>query len=341
MAAIWKDYYVTLASMTAADFRVCTGGYGSFVIYTGMAVAKPGASDIAIRINDICADYLRTTVPNFELRYTAGLLALTFYVQYKPVGGGSWTNLESVTFTNDWSYDYDYDAARDGYSFPILQEADPRQLLLLTVPAGTDYVTATITNVDGSTQTEVLTVRATADFNGDYNNDYSHISGAASAGGVVQMDLAQYPLAAGVTINGITYRVTNGRCRDYAIYYVNAYGGWDVLPLYGTRRDAYTRHEYGIDYDNSQASAQGRKDYLNEVEVRWNLKTGMLTELGGQRMHHLAGTACAVIHDLATGRIYPVTIATDSVQYKTYRSEGRTPISYELEAVLAQDRQRR
>lgn len=339
MAAIWKDYYCTI-NLTAADFRILTGGYSGTVIYTGRAVAKPGASSISLRINDICADYLRATVPNFDLRFTAGLLSLAFYVQYKATTAGTWTNHSTVTFTNDWSYDYDYVASRDGYTFPISQVADPRQILLLTVPSGTNYVTATITNTDGTTTNVVLPVRRTADFNNDFNNDYSHLSEAAQAG-VVQLNLIGTPSAVKVVMGGITWRVARDRCRDYGLYYVNAYGGWDSLGCFGNEIDAYKRHDYATDYDNTKQSAIGRVDFLNEVDMRFALQTGMLTELGASRMHHLVGTNLAVVHEFATGRILPVTVVTDSVKYKTYRSEGRTPISYDLEVAVAQDRVRR
>lgn len=339
MAAIWKDYYCTIP-LTTADFRVCTGSYGGTVIYSGRATAKPGASNIKIRINDVCADQLRSTVPNFDLRFSAGLLELAFYVQYKATSDATWTDLETVTFTNDWSYDYDYLASRDGYTFPISLQADPRQIIMLTVPAGTNYVTATLTNEGGGTTNVVLTVRRTADFNNDYNGDYSHLSGATLAG-VVMLNLGSYPSVVKAVIGGHTWIVDRANCKDYGIYYVNAYGGWDSLSCYGNQVDAYTRHDYAVDYDNTKQSAIGRVDYLNETDLRFALKTGWLTDLGASRMHNLIGTNLAVIHEFATGRILPVTIVTDSVTCKTYKSEGHRPVTYDLEVSVAQDRQRR
>lgn len=338
MAAIWKDYYCTI-NLTAADFRILTGGYTGTVIYHGRAVAKPEASSISVRINDICADWLVGTHPNFDLRFTAGLLSLAFYVQYKAPADESWTNLETVTFTNDWSYDYAYDAVRDGYTFPITKVADPRQILLLTVPSGTGTVIAKVYNSNGTVTSVPITVRRTADFNNDYGGDYSHLTEAAVAG-VVRLNVGSYPDAVKVELGGITWTVDRARCKDYGLYYVNAYGGWDSLCLYGTERDVYTRHEYSINYDNTKQSGQGGKDYLNEVDVRFDLHTPWMDDLGASRMHHLVGTNSAVIHEFATGRILPVTIVTDSVQYKTYNSEGRRPISYDLEVAVAQDRRR-
>lgn len=340
MAAIWKDYFVTIPSLAAADFRIHLNSYSGRVIYEGRAVAKPTAPSIVIRINDICADYLRATVPNFDLRFTAGLLSLTFYIQYKATTTSSWTNYGTVTFTNDWSYDYTYLASRDGYSFPISQIADPRQDLLVTVPSGVSSVTATLTFTNGQTLPVTIPVMRTADFNNDYNGDYSHLSDAAQAG-VVMLHLASYPDVAKVVMRGITWAVDNGRCRDYAVYYVNAYGGWDALPVYGYQQLSYTRHDYSVDYDNNQQSAIGRVDYLNEEKIKFTLFTGMLKELGSSRIHNLIGTNCAVIHELSTGRILPITVTSDTVKTKTYRSEGRTPISYEFEVEVAQDRQRR
>ena len=158
---------------------------------------------------------------------------------------------------------------------------------------------------------------------------------------MVQLNLGLYPSVAKVVMGGMTWVVDRFRCRDYGIYYVNAYGGWDSLGCFGNQVDAYKRHDYATDYDNTKQSAIGRVDFINEVDVRFALQTGMLTELGASRMHHLVGTNLAVAHEFATGRILPVTVVTDSVKYKTYRSEGRTPISYELEVAVAQDRQRR
>ena len=339
MAAIWKDYYCTI-NLTAAEFRILRQGYSGVVLYHGLATAKPGASSVSVRINDICASWLRTVEPNFDLRFTAGLLEMDFYVQYRAPGASAWIDLETVTFTNDWSYDYGYDPSRDGYTFPISQEADPRQLLMVTVPAGTTSVRATIYNEGGTTTSVVITVRRTNDFNNDYNGSYAHLSEAAVAG-VAQLNLGSYPSAIRVTMAGFTWRVNRGRCKDYGIYYVNAYGGWDSLAMYGTQEDSYRRHEYATDYDNRKQSAIGRADFINEVDMRFHLRTPWITDLGASRMHHLVGTNMAVIHEFATGRILPITVVTDSVKYKTYRSEGRTPIAYDLEVAVAQDRQRR
>ena len=115
---IWKDYYVTLSGI----FRIIvdTGD----VIYSGYAVAKPGEASAQVRINDVCADYLDNILPTIsQAEFTRATLP-TFTVQARVQD--QWQDITTVQFLNDWSYDYDFDPATMGLSFPINGHVDTR-----------------------------------------------------------------------------------------------------------------------------------------------------------------------------------------------------------------------
>ena len=57
---IWKDKFVTLGSGAYHDFTVYAGPTNlASVIYQGRAYKKPGEANVMVRVNDICADYLK------------------------------------------------------------------------------------------------------------------------------------------------------------------------------------------------------------------------------------------------------------------------------------------
>lgn len=98
MAAIWKDVFVNLGTSASRTFTIATGGV---TIYTGKGYKKPDASNILVRINDICADYLSQNLPTLTdaTDTTHAALARTFTIT--PTDGTAVTQ----AFSLDWSYD--------------------------------------------------------------------------------------------------------------------------------------------------------------------------------------------------------------------------------------------
>lgn len=336
---IWKDKYFTI-NQVSTRFRVRLNDASGDIIYTGTAYARPNASEIKLKVNDICADYIRQTLPVWGQEFTPQAFSRTFFVQY--LGGGTWQAAGSVTFYYDWSYDYNYLASRDGFSFPISETVEGRQYLLMTLDTVDEDINATITFKDGTSLTQVVTIRRTADFNDDYNDDFALFEMAAASGTAV-LDLSDFSDVASVTINGSTFPVDSTGCHNYVLYYVNAYGGWDSLLVNGrvSETDAYTRHNQAVEYDNTDSQGRGILNHVNEVEKRFTLQTGWLTELGASRMHHLLGSTFVYLHDLQTGDILPVVLTNGDCPYKTHGGEGNRLINYTIEATVAQERVRR
>lgn len=132
-------------------------------------------------------------------------------------------------------------------------------------------------------------------------------------------------------------------CARYALYYVNAYGGWDTLVMDGIdeERDDLTRHEASRVYVNTDMQNRGTVNYVNEIQKSWTLRTGYLTDEQAGRMHHLLNSVQVYLYEMESGNFLPVVLTGTSTEYKTYRNQGRKLVSYEIQVRLAQDRIRR
>lgn len=326
MEPIWKDYLVDLGTAslaTGAAFSIVDEG-DSVTIFSGRAYPKVDSGHVYIRINDICAEYM-----NNELFDTAGVsLTRTFSVY---VGA---TKVDEVTFYNDWSYDFAFVPERDGFAFPIVRTFAKWQYIPITALAA---VTATITDADGTQHTLQVPTSLGADFNDDFNRDF--LIEAVAYGGAGLLDMRAFPNAVRVEMGGKTWTASKA-CPRYVLYYKNAHGGWDALPLEGrpTRADAVTRHTLDRSYDNNNPINRGRANWLNEIRPTWEVRTGWLNAEQSRLMHHPLNSTSAFLHDMETGQVDAVVLTNSTTEYK------ETPgmlYAYTLEVSLAQDRIRR
>ena len=337
-APIWKDRRVTLAnSGTYADFEIRQDNASGTLLYSGRAYPRPGETDITAKINDICAPFLRVPIPDLGLRFTPMKVSETFATC---VGGVA---KDTITFYNDWSYDRDYTADPNvPLSDPIRDEVDPRQTLMFSVLSGVTSVNVTLTFTDGTTMVVSVQVALSADFNNDFNNDFALVDDPSRSGTAI-LDLSPFTGLASVSFMGRTYKVRQDTCTRFALYYVNAYGGWDsfLLDGYTTRRDNLTRHTALQDYDNDSETARGRKDYALEVTPAWTLRTGILTDDESSRMHHLLNSTEVYLQDLTDGTFHPVVLTDTETPRKDYRGNGRQLNTYTFGAEYAQEMTRR
>lgn len=334
---IWKDYYVTLGTTDGIEFRIRVGSYSGDIIYNGKAYLRPGETDNKARLNDICADYLSHALPTMARGWSA-LTLPTFYVQAKP-SGGSWTNKGSVQFTKDWSYDRTFNAASMPFSQPINGRIDARQLITYS-KMNISTVSAVVTLQDGTTATIYVPVATSQDFDASFDESFAQSVVAAQPATVI-IDISAFTGVKSVRVDGRKTYTVVGDCYKYALYYVNAFGGWDSLLIEGSglRSDAVDRRTMSVDYDNNDATARGTLDYLNEVTQRWTLHTGRLDDDASQMMPHLFNSPEVYLADLDTGDFFPVVLDDAEQLVKEYRYNGA--IFYTITATLAQDRLRR
>lgn len=331
---IWKDYYVNLGSAESVQFRIMKDGA---VLYQGLAVKRPGESSNTVRINDICADYMRVPPPSFGEGLAPSSL-FTFSVLTSS-NGTLWTFASTVTFVPDWSYDYS-SSQRTVLSDPVNGVLDPRQVLLWST-SQTGMITVTIRYASGGSSKIFVPVTITADFNNDYNADFAK-QGVTVNGGTLAVDLSDYDDVAGVQIGSTVYTVVQA-CRRYVLYYRNIYGGWDSFLFEGTakRTDSLTRHEAGRGYDNRDSMGRGTVNYVNEVAREYSLNTGWLTDEQSERMESMLGSTDAYLLDMVTGLTWAAVLTGTSIEHKTYDNNGRRLINYAVTLRIAQEMVRR
>ena len=336
---IWKDYVVTLSQDDATDFRIFLAG--GAVIYTGRSYKRPGETDNTIRINDICADFLTHAVPALsQAEFTALTFPLEFYTAIWDSVAEDWVDVDVVEFLNDWSYEYGYDPVTMGMAFPINGRIDARMWLTYTAYNVAD-ITATLYMEDGTSQVVTIPLQISADFNGSFNEDFSRSVHAAGSGTAV-FDLSAWsnPDVVAVDINGTLYEVVTD-CAAYALYYLNAYGGWDCLLVEGAFEEAdnLTRMTSKRDYDNADIRNRGTRNYVNVIDKTFTLNTGWLSEDASLRMHHLLNSTDVYLYDIAAGQMIPVTIVDTATAYRRHRT--RKAINYTFTVSVAQERLRR
>lgn len=313
------------------------------VIYSGRADARPGESIGSVRVNDICADYLDSVLPYLsQAEFTRVTLPVTFKLQLRVSGSGGyeWVDINTFQFLNDWSYDYDYDAATMGMSFPINGRIDSRMPIVWT---GLDVseVTATLYYKDGTSSNVIIPVAISDDFNADFNADFARSTRSAGSGTAVFL-LDAWENLDRIVVGSSTFQVVTG-CAEYALYYVNAYGGWDCLLIEGNslETDTLKRYTREVVYDNRDIQNRGIDNYVNEITKNITLHTGWLLGDQGKRMHHLINSTDVYLYDIAAGQMIPVTIPATSCDYKTFKNQGNQLVNYTIQVQIAQNRIRR
>lgn len=335
---IWKDKFVDLGNADSVDFRIVANSAAGDVLYSGKAHKRPGDTTIKIRINDICADYLHNELPSLtQAEFDANGSVISFYVQ-KHVSNISdaWITAEVVEFYNDWSYDPSHNPATMGLAAPINGKIDRRMWLFYTTQSD-PIVTATIHLTNGTSFNVYIPVEITADFNFDYNDDFS-IDVRAIQPGSIALDLSQWQNLDHITIGSTRYDVVDF-CNEWALYYVNAYGGWDALLIEGNtiQRDNLTRYTRKMEYDNRETQNRGTQNYLNEISKVFTLHTSWLHDDESARMHHLLNSTLVYLFNINEGKFYPVVLNNNTTEYKTYKSNGGRLVNYTIEATIAQD----
>ena len=338
IAPIWKDYFVTLGMRAVIPFRIRVQDQNGNIIYNGKSHIKPGETNNSIRINDICADYLTNALPALsQAEFSALSFPLNFvvetFLEY-------WTIAGQVQFMNDWSYDDSYNPATMGMSFPVNGRIDSRQWLVYTA-YNASTISATLKFTDGTTSQVIIPVEISADFSDDFNTDFARSARAAGSGTAV-FDLSAWDNVASVTINGKTWEVVTD-CREWVVYYVNAYGGWDSLLIEGNtiETDSLKRHTREMEYDNRSIQNRGTQNYVNEITKSFTLHTSWMSDAESLRMHHLLNSTEVYLFNINTGDMIPVTLNNTTTEFKTYKNNGGRLVNYTIDATLAQERIRR
>lgn len=327
MNPIWKDYYYMLTD-TPEDYpdgcryRVMSG---DTICFEGRAYPRPTDSELYVRLNDIIEPYLETHWPQESPDFDGKSCRVEIW------DGSAWQSSSVIWFARDWSYDRTVVSPGTSCSSrPVLRRVHPLQL----IPVWTD---------DSVFGMDVHFTTAVGDYNNDYSADYfvsgEHIEEVeeSHSGTWWFFNMRNYLGAVSVEANGNTYPVQG--CERFILYYVNAYGGWDWLPVEGKTRetDAVKRHTYEAVYNNrDHPYARGRFNHVNELTHHYTFYTGWLTDAQSELMPQLLNATTVYVHDTKTNEVLPLVLTNSSTEHK---QNGLN--QYTIEADLAQNRLRR
>ena len=133
------------------------------------------------------------------------------------------------------------------------------------------------------------------------------------------------------SLNGGAYNVL-ADCGEYALYYLNAYGGWDALLIDGTVLKKSTIKQYTTDrnINNSRIEFEQTK-YINEIQDAYEINTGFLTdEQAANLSNNLIPSKEVYLHILSNNKIIPVLITDTSVTYQTYQTNNLQMPQYKI-----------
>ena len=144
------------------------------------------------------------------------------------------------------------------------------------------------------------------------------------------------------SVNGTSGTVTNSLtggaynvladCGEYALYYLNAYGGWDALLIDGTVLKKSTIKQYTTDrnINNSRIEFEQTK-YINEIQDAYEINTGFLTdEQAANLSNNLIPSKEVYLHFLNDDKLIPVLITDTSVTYQTYQTNNLQMPQYKI-----------
>lgn len=272
-------------------------------VFSGKAVRYPGAERLQINLNKVCRNYLESDIASIIEGYNPGTEQL-FRTDHLE---GQKTFKLYVGDTNVADYRFFQD-----YSY--------------TYNKATTGTSINVSNpINGHFVPEMLRLRTIRNSNSN-----------ASTGSTV------YTL--GSTSDSEPYGYTKQvECADYALYYLNSYGGWDSFVIEGTgkRKDAFEAYTTDKVYDNTTPEFEYNK-YVNEVKTSYELNTGYLTDVQSANLaKNLIGSVKVYLHILREGRIVPVVIDDKNVTYQTYQANGRKMCQYKIQVTESQSKLRK
>ena len=301
---IWKTTVVEVAGKSFVDYTISTNGN---VIYSGRAYKMPGEDAINFELNEIVRDYIDNFLWWRQGYQTPSGWQRDFKLELSDGGGGDYV------FTKDWSY-----VEKDYSSTPVICLNDP---IIDTIPAGC-YVPVCIFSPQrtGNVSFTYTTTQG--------NNGVAYMVNLNDARQARYLFVSTPGYKYGYSLNNVYKGASDCKTR-YVLYYENAFGGFDAMPIQGNTKatDKITAYTTKNAVRVPSRNFSYRR-YLNDISKTWELRTGYLTDVQAGKMHHLLESTQVYLYDIKTAEVYPVVIDDTSVEYKTFKNQGRKFFNY-------------
>lgn len=320
---IWQD--VTHSVEVVGEYIDYDVRIGADIIYRGRAYVLPNETTAVIPIAAIAASHvsgklefssLPAVIQQEDWRKT-----FSIYDSLLDIA------IAEYTFYADWGYGEDgmiQDDALNYLSRPMQLYVDPRQ-----------YFVASVGNLTPEEAMEwalgLNGLRISRMYTDVMTTIFRDIPSSAREG---------FPLSI-VGVAAPTYTIKN-TCAQYALYYLNAVGGWDFLLLMGNveRSNNYERVNMR-QYANNLTYKHGEVVVSEKVDVSWKLYTDYLSDTQWALMHHLTGSPQVYLHDLERDTMIPVNVTDTQQVYNTYANKGKKMTFAEIHVKASQQRYRR
>ena len=314
---IYQDIKHTFASSDSLVHYTITDANDN-LLYEGSAYRKPGQEKAFIYINRIVSSNINIKdISGPSLSWVNGYATFTAVV--KEVALNNTVYRTTYRFVYNWDYESGAYTLTVNINYPVVTEVSPNDMIPISYWVGdtVPQISAKYHFPDGTESTTNL------DYTGVITNDINTINIQSSINRTALVSSDSVDIMVGENIIN-TYHTTS--CNRYTLYYYNKRGGVDVMPLNGglTKAEDFDKTVFNIEYENSSNSNIAKKVLNNNITTKYTATTRFMTDEQAARFaKHFLSSPAVMLHDNVDDETYSVILDENSVEYKTFKSNGR------------------
>ena len=266
------------------------------------------------------------------------------------VGSGSSSTSGTISTT---SCTYDHFTYMTGGSIPLTVTSGANNTININAPANNTsnsrvgYAYITFYDTDGNQYYQTVTIRQAAGTGPGPGPQpeptWNVLTSLTISDNEQHRFFVEAELGKSYKANGIEYKTVSACEARYSLYYINSYGGVDVMVFKGRsnkKTDNVTRFNYSRSFRNNTLEFEN-VNYMNEIKATWELQTGWLVDKQSKKMHELVESTCVYLYDAQEQVYIPVVMTDKTLEYKTYHNQNNRFYNYTIKVEESQSRERR
>lgn len=321
MTAVWKDFWIEYRySGKRLNYYIEIDETGE-VIYEGVAVKRPNEDVFRFEIGDIVRGYLNSNFyldeDSFNMNENVVHYLNKYHLTFNVVNKENNAKIAQEDFFN--SYDYNDTWEIEGVT-EFLMDLRPNKVVencpFFFSVYDTDYNSLVI---EDENNREVVYM--------DCENEGANIFQIGEV-----LPIGKYNMYYG----GYKFPIeVVPECEyPYTLYYQNARGGWSSIPMRGNRQmqtDKLNYHTYKPNGRLTDINKPQTVKYQTDITKTWTLYTDWINDDESKKIYGLLTSQKLFLFDnMITGRLYPVIITNNEVEYKTFENQKRKKYYYTI-----------